>query len=130
MSDPDHTLLERRLLREIAEIDARIAELTANKRSLEQLVVRVRRENPALGGGSRKNSVGRVLVENAITESLKASPKPLSGSDLFRLARMTDFGLKEVTFRSHLHRLKARGVIQNPPGRRGFWRLSPVEAVS
>lgn len=125
MTEPDTTLLERRFLREIAEIDAKIAELKANRTVLERLLLKARRENISLRDVSRKNSVGRILVENAILDALKASPKPLRNAALLAAARFSDPDLKDSTFRSHLRRLKLRGVIANHGNHTGTWKFLP-----
>lgn len=57
-ADIDNSLLERRLMREIKEVEAKIAELQENKRSLERLLVKIRRENAATKDVTRKNSWG------------------------------------------------------------------------
>jgi hypothetical protein len=125
MHETSQTFIERRFLKEIAEIDAQIAELQSNKRALERLLLKARRENlSTLGGATRRNSMGRVLVEHAIVEALRAAPKPLSNKALLAAARATDYDLKEVTLRSYLHRMKGRGLIKNPRGQTGRWQIS------
>lgn len=131
MSETDQTLVERRFLKEIAEIDARIAELQSNRRALERLLLKVRRENPAaLGEVTRRNSMGRVLLEHAILEALRAASRPLTNKALFAAARAVDYDLKEVTFRSYLHRMKGRGLIKNPRDQSGTWQISTLSVAA
>jgi hypothetical protein len=124
MIETEPSILERRLLKEIADIDARVAELQTTRRSLERLVVKVRREAPVEGGKvARKNSAGRILIEQAIVESLRAALKPMTNKAIFTAARAVDYDLKEVTLRSYLHRMKARGLIEHSGAQGGSWQL-------
>lgn len=123
MTIDDPSSLERRILKEIGELNAKMAELAQEKLTLERLLLRARRENLAARRVTRKNSVGRALVEQAIIDTLAASPKPVRGSDLYEAVRKADFTLKEVTFRSHVHRMKERGIIENPKNQPGWWAL-------
>lgn len=118
-------LLEMRLLGELAAVERRIHELEQERVSLQRLITRVRRENLAARDVTRKNSIGRVLVENAIMQRLNEVPgRSARTSDLWRAARSTDLRLKESTFRSHIHRLKGRGLIESA----GFGKWRSLEA--
>ena len=130
MSQPeDNSHLEQRLLREIATINQQIADLDEQKRVLEALLIKVRREDIASKSVSRRNSAGRILVETAIMDALRASKKPLDNHTLYQAVLRRDSSVKSSTFRSHLLRLSQRGEIISAFKRRGVWKL-PLETSS
>ncbi|MDB5478821.1 MAG: hypothetical protein JWM96_1316 [Alphaproteobacteria bacterium] len=117
---------ELRLLREIEQIEKKIKELTSEKSALQRLLMKYRSEKIAFRDVNRKNSVNRVMIENKITEALRLARKPLRTDALYSLARQIDFQLKANTFRTHLHRMKAKNLIQ-ASGRRGLWLLPNID---
>ena len=123
MTSPDDSTVEAKLFEQIKEIDHRLAELNAEKSALQRLLLKVRRENLAAHDVARKNSFNRILIENKILETLGDDGGAVSSRDLLRLARDVIYDLKESTFRSYLHRMKARGLIQPSRTSRGFWML-------
>lgn len=70
---------------------------------------------------ARRNSVDRLLAEGEILRVIREAPVPEVPLD-YILPRVEVTGLKDATFRSHLHRLKKRGLLVSP--RRGFWMLA------
>lgn len=124
MSEPPNHALEARFLSEIADIRRKISDLEAEQRTLERLLIRVRGENLGNHDVTRKNSINRLLVENAILKTLGERPdRPFPLPHLWRTARLAIPGLKEPTFRSYLNRLKARGAIRSPE--HGKWQIAP-----
>lgn len=123
MTSPDDSTVEAKLFKQIEEIDHRLAELHAEKSALQRLLLKVRRENVAAHDVARKNSFNRILIENKILETLGDVGGTVSSRNLLRLARGVIYDLKESTFRSYLHRMKARGLIQPSGTSRGFWML-------
>jgi len=115
---------EDRLLNELAEIDQKIADLQGERRTIERLILRARRENVEGKDVTRKNSLGRVLIERAVIESLTATGQPMRGRVLFERAKNVDYTLKDVTFRSHLRRMNQRGLIERVRGSTGVWVLA------
>lgn len=115
--------MEARLLAELSNINKQIADLTEERRVIERLLVRTRRDELAINDVTRKNSVGRLLVEQAVLGRLKKSLKPVKSRELFNAAKSADYELKESTFRSHLFRMKKRGLIAAEKGRFGEWTL-------
>jgi hypothetical protein len=111
---------ERRLLREIEEIELRLKELTAERDALRRQLIKARWEGHYLRDVNRKNSASRVLVEQRVLLALSESTKPLKSKQLFEIACLASFALKENTFRTHLHRMKAKALIENVG--RGRWR--------
>lgn len=130
MADEPASYYERRLQREIEQIDVRIRELAQEKSALQRQLLKARQEASGLSEVSRKNSIMRIMIENRILDALRSSAKPLSSHELFQNARYANFELKENTFRTYLHRLKQRGLIANA-GRAGRWRaVAPQSSLA
>lgn len=117
------SLFEERLIKEIHDINQKIDELTKERRAVERLLLRARRENAASQSVVRKNSFGRVLIEKVVLDMLRAAKGPVYSRALLKAAREVDFDLKDVTFRSYLRRMKVRELIENPKGKSGLWQL-------
>lgn len=111
---------ERRLQKEIEEIEIRLKELTAERDALRRQLMKARWENHTLRDVNRKNSASRVMVEQRVLAGLEQATKPMTSAQLFELARLANFELKENTFRTQLHRMKAKGLIESVG--RGRWR--------
>lgn len=122
MSEELSTYYERRLMREIEEIEGRIRDLTIERDALQRQLMKARRESASLKDVSRKNSANRVLIENRVTEALSKSSKPLSTATLFREGLRANFELKDNSFRTYLHRMKEKGMIRSVG--RGLWKIS------
>ena len=117
---------ERRLQQEIEAIELKLKELTAERDALRRQLIKARWENHHLRDVSRKNSASRVLVEQRVLAALEQATKPMTSSQLFSVARLANFELKENTFRTHLHRMKSKGLIKNVS--RGRWRgIAPAD---
>jgi DNA-binding transcriptional ArsR family regulator len=125
MSNPDdHEAFESGLVRQLADIERKITELSGERDALKRLIVRVRRQNMLQRDVTRKNSLDRILIENRILEVLReAGDEAVYARELFAQARNIHYQLKETTFRSHLHRLKSKGLIMPHPFR-GRWMLT------
>lgn len=121
-TDDNLTYFERRLSSELEEIEARIRALEDERRALTRQLAKARAEREGLKFTTRNNSTNRVLAENAILQALRSAAKPLSTQELYRQARLTNFDLKETTFRSYLHRMKKREDIQTA-GHVGRWEI-------
>ena len=128
MRKEDRSALEAQLVTQLTGVKQEIAKLQAQCDTLEALLVRVRQEIN-LHDVTRKNSIDRVLIENAILGALRPSKKPLPTNWLFLTARSITPQLRNTTFRSYLHRLKAKGLIFNSGGH-GFWACVEPELVS
>lgn len=121
MSEESQTYFERRLMREIEELDSRIKNLTDERSALLRQLTKARWENPHLKDVNRKNSANRVLIENRVLEALGRSKKPLKTAVLYEEGLRANFELKENTFRTYLHRMKDRGLIVSAG--RALWSL-------
>jgi hypothetical protein len=115
------SLLESRLLEEIAEIERKQRELSEEKFTLERMLLKARQQNELAKRTdvTRKNSLNRLLIEGSILQSLGAKRKPVSTHDLYNDARLVIGTLRPNTFRSILHRMKARQLVSNTG--RGRW---------
>lgn len=122
-NDPTKAL-EIRLLGELGRLNRQISELEKDKISLERILVRIRKEDLSNREVNRKNSVGRLLVEKAILDRLRESKgeRPVATGELWKAARRADPFLKEGTFRSYVHRMKARQEIEAPAY--GHWKIA------
>jgi len=107
-------------MREIEEIDTRIAELSQEKTALLRQLTKAHWEASALKDVSRKNSGTRIMVEQRILDALRDAQKPLNSDALFAAAKRANIDLKPTTFRTYLLRLKEKGSIK-PANKRGLW---------
>ena len=126
MTEDKKSDFEHQLLLEIGEIERHIKDLGSEKRALQRLLMKAQRDQILKRQVTRKNSVDRVLIETKVLDVLRVENSAVVASKLFRAAQAVDVNLKKNTFRSHLHRLKERGIIMNPSGTRGLWKLVPV----
>jgi DNA-binding response OmpR family regulator len=109
---------------QIANVNRQIVELTQERLVLEKLLLRARKKDVSLPDVTRKNSLSRILAEKTIIECItKAGGKAISSGTIFDAVRAIDYSVKSVTFRSYLHRLKARGLISPHQSRTGYWML-------
>ena len=131
MADDSGTAaLIAKLEAEIRAIGIKIADLSAEQQALRSVLERTRNEVFTAAGTTRKNSFSKVLVEQEILLTLRRKVVPVSSADLLAAARTVRYHLKPVTFRTHLHRLKAKGLIVNSDEKgRGFWALAPGKGM-
>lgn len=124
---PTQQQLYDTLLLEIRDKATQIRELVQEKEALERLLMKHRQHDDAIGQTdvTRKNSLKRVLVENSILRSLQHSKKPIRAKALFKVARDVVPNLPDSTFRSYLHRMSARGLIEHSS--QGMWQATPVK---
>lgn len=114
--------IEAQLLRQLSIIEEKMFELEQEKKSVQRIIMRVRREDVARKDVSRKNSVDRVMVEEKILKTLRDNSKAIRTSILFSAAQQVNFNLKKNTFRSHLHRMKNKGQISSSD--HGYWTIN------
>ncbi|HEX4408574.1 MAG TPA: hypothetical protein VH206_07370 [Xanthobacteraceae bacterium] len=107
--------LEATLLEEIADLSGQIRNLMIQKDAAEQLLLKARQQSELVKRTdvTRKNSVSRILVEGSISQSLQRANGAVSAWSLYKDASLMVPRLKENTFRSHLFRMKKRGVIES-----------------
>ncbi|WP_156141094.1 hypothetical protein [Sphingomonas sp. 37zxx] len=105
---------EKKLLGEISALNQRILALEQERKTLERLLVRSRRENAAATEVARLSSGSRILVEQSVLNYLKElNGRSAATYELKRVAEGIELKIKESTFRSHLHRLKLRNLIKS-----------------
>lgn len=111
------------LLAELAHIEKKIGDLVREKVAISSVLLRIRREDVALRDVHRKNSINRIMVENAVLAHLTEAKKPLETRVLFKIANDVLHDVKAVSFRSTLHRMKGKGLIASKAD--GLWVLPP-----
>lgn len=107
----------------IEKINDAVRELLRDKAALERQLILARREDTSIRDVSRKNSVNRIMIEKRIISALERKPNR-STHTLYKEAKEVSFDLRENTFRTQLHRMKNKGLIQTAG--RGKWLL-PVK---
>jgi len=119
--------LETELMEELGRIERKIADLQKEKLTVERMVNRLRREKVIQSDATRSNSFRRVIVENKILEIL-SDGNIYSTKSVYGAIKFEYLGLKSTTFRSYLHRMRLRGLIE--PNGYGRWMLpgKPVSA--
>jgi DNA-binding transcriptional ArsR family regulator len=117
-----NTTLEQKLVAELADIERKIGDLQQERAAVQRMLLRARQENLLNKDVTRKNSFNRILVEEKILEILREKNRFVRTSEIFKACQTVIYSLKDQTFRSYLHRLKERGLIEPSIGR-GFWRL-------
>jgi hypothetical protein len=127
MKPEDRTLLETHVLGQITSVEQEIAKLTAERDTLRDILLRVRRENSSLRDVTRKNSFDRILIENRVMNILRSASKPVKSQRLYWAALEISARLRGPTFRSYLHRLKSKGLIESET--HGLWTaVKPSQA--
>jgi DNA-binding transcriptional ArsR family regulator len=117
------TSLVEKLTAEIRAIDLKIVDLTAERHALTRILERTKTELFTAAGTTRKNSFSKIVVEQEILQTLRRRIIAVSSADLLAAARTVRYDLRPETFRSHLHRLKAKGLIESAEKRRGYWTI-------
>ncbi len=117
-----HSLVaQEELLAQLGNIERQISELEGERKAVQRLLTKLRQQNLENHDVTRRDSFDRLLVEKQILDTLRGRSRETSTADLFRQARSVNYGLKDATFRSHLHRMKKKGTITSPKW--GFWRI-------
>jgi hypothetical protein len=114
--------LQQEIIRQITMLDDQIARLSAEREVLGRTLTRVRNDQVANKEVNRKNSVNKVVLENAIFLALKLAGAPVKVADLYNDVSFGLAVLNHGTFRSALHRMKESGSVASPS--RGKWMLS------
>ena len=114
-------LYEARLQQDIREIESEIRRLNESKRVIQRLLMEARTRDGFKSPVSRRNSVDRVMIETAIRRSLYGRSS-VKSRDIYNEVKKVSHDLKHSTFRSHLHRMKEKGLILQHG--RGAWKLA------
>jgi DNA-binding transcriptional regulator PaaX len=117
--------LSEQLREQLVETERRIADLIALRDGLFHMLLRVDKNGKRTRQEEvRSSSHDRLLIERRILETLTAADgRALSTRKLFNEARAASPQLRYSTFRSHLSRLKGRGLIASKKNDRGYWML-------
>jgi DNA-binding transcriptional ArsR family regulator len=121
--------IEIACVRRLTEIEEKMVELQQEKLVLQRILYNARKEKITLSEVTRRNSFGRILIENKIMESLGDKGEYWRASELYIRAKSVDNNLKDSTFRSHLRRMSERGLIESST-RRGYWRAAKPKLLS
>ena len=119
--------IEGMLLTRLAGIERQIADLERERYAIQRLITKVRHENLTGQGITRKNSFDRIIAETAILAVLRREVGNknrgfVRAGEVQNQIRHVVVNIKDVTFRTYLHRMKEKGLIeQSYP--RGSWRL-------
>jgi hypothetical protein len=122
MRPEDRNILETHVLAQLTGIERELAKLERQRDTLREILVKVRRENSLLRDVTRKNSYDRILIEGRVLDLLTSAAKPVPTSRLYWAAKEINPQLPNATFRSHLHRLKSKGLIDSET--HGHWILA------
>ena len=118
--------LENELSKRLADIEKQISDLEAERKVVQRLMLKVRSENVGTKDVTRRNSLQRILIERRIIETITNAHAPVSSHVIYNAVKDEVGDVRDNTFRSHLHRLKIKGVIE-PQYKGGPWRLRPVK---
>lgn len=114
---------ERRLVATIAQKRRETARLLRQITRLEGQLAKLRRAGAEGAPAPRSSSVTRILVEHEVLDRLRANVPPETTADLlWPLAQAVGVNTRS-TFRSHLRRMEARGLIVSLGATR--WTLAP-----
>ena len=122
-NDSSPQRLEQALILQLENVENRLRELVHEKEALQRLIKKIRADGLDRTDVTRKNSYNRILVENAIIKELEGSADGMTSSHIFAAIQANHYELKGSTFRSHLLRLKQRGVLAYVDATRR-WKLS------
>jgi len=114
-------LYEARLQQDLREIEQEIIKLQDAKGVIQRLLMEARTRDGLKPPVKRRNSVDRVMIETAIRRSLYGRSS-VKSRDIYDEVRKVSHDLKHSTFRSHLHRMKEKGLILQHG--RGAWKLA------
>lgn len=114
--------LEAALEQELAQIEAKIVGLEAEKAAIVRMIARVRFGDTGKEAAPAR-SANRVVIEGAIINVLATAARPLNARQVFERVRIVHRTLKFATLRSHLNRMEARGRLARPADSRGLWTI-------
>ena len=113
---------ELRLIQELEKIERQLKELCEEREALRRQLIKARSENISTKDVNRKNSANRIIIENHIIEYLESNNKQVKLKKLYEIAKEKNMNLKENSFRTILHRMKERGLIENKSW--GYWIIT------
>lgn len=128
MRPEDRNVLETHVVAQLTGLEREIAKLEHQRDALRGILLKVRRENSQLRDVTRKNSYDRILIESRIVDLLRDATKPVVTRRLYWAAKEINPQLPNSTFRSYLHRLKSKGVIDSET--HGEWTIAASQKVA
>ncbi|WP_316173483.1 MULTISPECIES: hypothetical protein [unclassified Bradyrhizobium] len=122
--------VDKKILQEIADRRRQIATLLSEIDAYEKMLIKSREQQALISRTdvTRKNSIKRILIENSVINTLKASGRPRGTHTLYMDATLIVGSLKQGTFRTILHRMKGRELIISVG--EGKWQIGPAAHVT
>jgi DNA-binding transcriptional ArsR family regulator len=100
------------LLDELSRIDEEIARLSSEREQTRRLIERIRRRELSSVSVTRRNSIDKIIAEDAIIKILKSNNMPMKVRAIKERLIAGGIDLKPATLRSHLFRLREQNKIQ------------------
>ncbi|NVK47375.1 MAG: hypothetical protein HWE33_13820 [Rhodobacteraceae bacterium] len=107
--------------REIKDIDRRIEELRAERDALARVRTRAELYPSSANRAPRKNSLNREIIEGRILAALGEVGHPIGSKALYDRIDKLHIDMKPSTFRSHLARMKEKGLVSNDGNKPAKW---------
>lgn len=114
-------LYEARLQRDLQSIEQEIKKLHDTKRVIQRLLMEARSRDGFRPPIRRRDSIDRAMIETTIHRTLQGQHS-VKSRDIYEAVKNVSHDLKHSTFRSHLHRMKEKGLILQHG--RGAWKLA------
>lgn len=118
---PDR-LVKQQLIARLKRLRARIATLTAESEMIERMVSDAEKFAAVPRLKLRANSQGKWTVRGQVRSYLTEYPPSAKAQDILDFLRKYDPSLNPSTFRSHLKRMVADGILKQE-GERGRYQL-------
>lgn len=117
--------LENALIERLDRLERRIQKMREEQEAIRLALSSHRGERLRYKGALRKNSFTKLLVERRIQNALRKNGRRMAIDKLYEVVAVVDGErMPESTFRSHLHRMKAEGLIVSDA--RGSYRLPDI----
>lgn len=114
-------------LEKLNQLDAALSDLNVKRNVLLRALAQERQRRISKTASTRTQARQCILIEIEVLAALRlAESVTLPANELLDRVRRTDPDLNPSTFRSVLHRMKAKKFIAPNPGRRGAWTLCPI----
>lgn len=120
---PDQDAYIKQLEADKAALEARIAELQSEVRTINNLIYRRRSEGLAAAEGTAVNlkNADRLFFEALILELLKGSKRGLRTSEIHTQVAKRGYELNYNTLRSYVTKMRDRGTIKKASAHSYYW---------
>lgn len=121
--DDDKRTVERQLIAALRQRDTQIKHLQSEMKVLRKQLAEVRRLGVQDAQIERSTSAKRLMIEHVILDTLRTKPSlPTESRELWYATRRVGVQSR-ATLRSHLRRMKQRGLVVSPSP--SLWQLAP-----